>query len=305
MTPQQKQNAINLPQANRPGATPADGPFLSVTRGPNFTSRYDEATTDIIFWRGDTRPPAQVFQTGFSSRYMRDHGEREIVWRCAVDDIVPQSAVCLARDIRGAAFFPYPDLNSQVIEDVNYLYAMVVPRAAATYRIQQVVEQAETANANWRRPQRFTYDPDWSNYDAASCVWQFGEYAVHEVPARLIIAGWRCRRFMLVREQNDERVQAGIRFALDQEQLNPIWVPNGASSNPIVSHTRARDIAAEYRTEYPRVFTEYLSYFGLIRSMQMPFSSTTGARQARGGAIQQLAPVLTANDTDWNDRQGY
>lgn len=285
--------AIQLPLAERPGAEEDEGPFLQVTKGPNYNGRYDVDTTGIVFWRGDTRAPEEVFSTGFSSRYVRDHNEREIVWRAAIDDIVPESAVCLARDIRGAAFFPYPDPNSEVVDDVNYIYAMTVTRAASTYAIQQVAERVETEKTeedDWRDPGRFKYDPTWENEDA-SCVWQFGEYAVHEVPANRIVAGWRCSRRILVRQQDDERVQAGIQFKLDQKVVN-----NASHHHDVLQ--KAKDIASTYARYYPRKLNEYLSYFGLVRAYMMPIPSVDRAARC----VEQIRPIVTHSDADWSVR---
>lgn len=292
-----KQERIGLGAAARGGTDVEDGPFLRVTQGSDFLGKYDVDTRDIIFWRGDTRPPDQVFATGLSSRYVRDHNEREIVWRCGVDDIVPASAVCLARDIRGAAFFPYPDLNSLVVEDTNYLYAMTVPRASCTYAIQKVAESAEQEpdevdEEAWRRAERFGYDPAWDNKENASCVWQFGEYAVHEVPGNRILAGWKCTRMMLVREKNDERVQAGIRFRLHNEVVNP----NALFPLKV---QEARTIARRFHTEYPRRYGQFLSYFGLVEARLMPCESVSAA----GRLARQLQALVTASDADWCTRE--
>jgi hypothetical protein len=287
--PTDKLEAINLAPSTNKGDD-GEGPFLRVT-DQFYNGRYDVDTTNLLFWRGDTRPPSQVFQTGFSSRYVRDGKAPEIVWRAAVDDIVPASSVCLARDIRGAAFFPYPPDDSEVIEDTNYLYAMVVPRAACTYRIQQMAEFAETDEQDWRDPARFGYDPAWSDYDNTSCVWQFAEYAVHAVPGAQIIAGWKCTRTILVKKKDEERVQAGIRFRL-----------HGATRNPgclnLQAWSDAQAIASTYAREYPRKYPQFLSYWGIIEALAVPVSSQDQARLT----ARQLQPILTADDSGWSIR---
>jgi hypothetical protein len=268
-----------------------DGPFLRVTSGDYYMGPFDVNTGGIVFWRGDTRGPGQVFQTGFSSRYVRDGKGREIVWRAGVDDIVPASAVCLARDIRGAAFFPYPELDDDAIADSHYLYALVVPFAACTHAMQKVVERVETGANDWRDPARFAYDPTWDDSDNTSCVWQFAEYAVHEVKPWQILASWKMDRMYLVKDTDDERGQAGIRFRLHGEQRNLACNRPGALAS-------AQVIARAYYREYPRKYPHFLSYWGIVEAMKIPAASKAeAARTAR-----QLQPLVTASDHDWNVR---
>jgi hypothetical protein len=269
-----------------------EGPFLKVTGGEFYEGRYDVQTNNVVFWRGDARAPDEVFTTGFSSRYVREKKAREIVWRAGVDDIVPASAVCLARDIRGAAFFPYPDPNSVNIVDTNYLYAISVPFAACTFKIQKVVEQVETGADDWRDATRFTYDPEWSTYENASCVWQFAEYAVHEVRKWQVLAGWKCTRQILIKERNDERVQGGIRFKLSNYRAN------NATTNVTAQQT-AQAIADNYFVEYPRRYPEFLSYWGVVEAMMVPPpNAATAKRTAR-----QLRSIVVADDESWNLRE--
>ncbi|MGC4064788.1 MAG: hypothetical protein QM784_09120 [Polyangiaceae bacterium] len=265
-----------------------EGPYLSVTSGDGYQGPFDKDTSSLVFWRGDTRPPSEVFATGFSSRFVRDSKEKEIVWRAGVDDIVQDSAVCLALDVRGAAFFPYPPRNSEAVEDVNYMYAMAVPRAACTYDIQRMVEFVETKAKDWRNPERFSYNPTWSDYDRASCVWQFAEY---EVPKQAVLAGWKCTRQILIKEKNDERVQGGIRFRLHSYQRNAAATNDGA-------RVRAEVIANEYATEYPRRYPQFLSYWGIVKAMMVPAPSAAVARRT----VEQLQAIIVQDDTSWNCR---
>jgi hypothetical protein len=268
------------------------GPFLRVTGGDYYVGRYDVSTTSVIFWRGDTRAPSEVFKTGFSSRHVRDGRGREIVWRAGVDDIVPASAVCMARDIRGAAFFPCPDGDTDDVDDSPYLYAMVVPFAASIYRIRQTVEKAETGANHWRDPKRFHYDPTGHNRATASCVWQFAEYAVHEVEPSQILGGWQFDRKFLVRMKDEERGQAGIRFR----------VRGAMHKNPrclnVKAQARAKEIAERYGQEYPARPHAFLSYWGVVRASKAPVSSRQEAEQT----VTQIERILTDSDEDWSRR---
>lgn len=178
---------------------------------------------------------------------------------------------------------------------MSYLYAIWVPRAACTYRIQQVAEAFETGTLeamNWRDPERFAYNPRWSDNDNASCVWQFSEYAVHEVPAKNILASWRSTRMILVRMRDDERVQAGIRFKLDKEVVNlgsPLGLPIRA----------AKVIARPYTVEYPRKYGEFLSYWGTVRASIIPCSSKDLAERT----VRQLDRILVADEHGWSVRE--
>lgn len=282
--------ALGLSPSTNQGDS-GEGPFLRVTGGDYYLGKYDVNTGGIIFWRGDTRPPNEVFQTGFSSRYVRDNKGREIVWRAGIDDIVPASAVCLARDVRGAAFFPCPSLDTDDLTDSHYIYAMVVPFAACTYRMQQVVEKVETGDDDWRDPARFAYDPAWEDTDDASCVWQFAEYAVHEVKPSQILAGWKMDRMYLVKDRDDERGQAGIRFRLYGEQRNHACKHPG-------SLLGAQTIARAYYHEYPRKYPQFLSYWGIVEALKIPAVSKAEAR----ATARQLRAIVTASDHDFSAR---
>lgn len=282
--------ALGLSPSTNKGDS-SEGPFLRVTSGDYYMGSHDVNTGGIVFWRADTRAPGEVFRTGFSSRHIRDGKGREIVWRAGVDDILPASAVCMARDIRGAAFFPYPSLDTDAITDSHYLYAMVAPFAASTYRMQQVVERVETGAGDWRDPARFAYDPTWEDSDDASCVWQFAEYAVHEVKPSQILAGWKLDRMYLVKDRDDERGQAGIRFRVHGEQRNLAGKYPRALAG-------AQTIARAYYHEYPRKYPQFLSYWGIVEAMKMPASSKAEARQT----ARQLQPIVTGSDNDWNLR---
>jgi hypothetical protein len=282
--------ALGLSPSTNEGDS-SEGPFLRVTGGNYYLGKHDVNTGGVVFWRGDTRSPGEVFKTGFSSRYIRDGKGREIVWRAGVDDILPASAVCLARDIRGGAFFPYPSPDTDAITDSHYLYAMIAPFAASTYRMQQVVEKVETGAGDWRDPARFAYDPAWEAPDQASCVWQFAEYAVHEVKPSQILAGWKIDRMYLVEDRDDERGQAGIRFRLHSEQRNL------AGKYPDALAV-AQTIARAYYHEYPRKYPHFLSYWGIVEALKIPVLSKAEAR----ATARQLRPIVTDSDARWNVR---
>jgi hypothetical protein len=301
------------------GFDPAQGPFLRVSGGQSFNGRYDVDTAGIVLWRGDSRGPTGpdgVFQTGLSSRFVRDDIRPEIVWRCEVDDVVPASAVCLVRDIRGAAFFPFPRHADR--QDEIWIYAIWVPRAACTYDIQRMADMTETADDpltpydwrthghfttlddyNWRNPARFGYDPTWDNIDNACCVWQFAEYAVHVVRPENILAAWKCnRRFLVQANGDDDRVVAGIQFRLQ-------WLvrPGYGSIQHDDAYNRAQELARPYaEQEYPNHPQLYVSYFGIALVPGAPLPSRASAKNA---LVSQPRRILTASDADFCMRGMY
>lgn len=238
-----------------------------------------------LFWRADTRPPNQVLKTGFSPKVERDMGKQSgkkntIVFRTGDDDIVPATGVSIARDIRGAAFFPFSTLEkpNEKREERAYLYAVNVKSSTSTYRAQKAVDRGETASRQWRDPARHTYDPKEVNSEHATSVWPFMEHAAHRIKPDEIVGSWRLHRSRLVApEQTGDDVKAGMRFRLGQKNLI-----SGRKKDPRTAE--AQHYVKSYGQTYPKQPSQFLSYQGIV--------------EKRG-----KAPIKTAGDAEVHARQ--
>lgn len=235
-------------------------------RGP-FDEEHDGAE---LFWRGDgdTRTPAQVFQQGFKADYLlnNDPDAGKIVWRAIQDDVVHDSGVCLARDLRGAAFFPFTDGQGRYHSDSVYLYAVAPKWTANTYRAQQIAEAVETGKMEGRFPprksgfwrtmkERWKYDPEEEDDEGSSCVWQFQEHVTLEVEPSEIVGCWEMSRTMMVEPRVDERQKAGIRFSVGRKLREN-------KGHDLLD--QARSVVAGYERSYPKKNGNWLSFRGII-----------------------------------------
>ncbi|MGH6668673.1 hypothetical protein R3O55_012935 [Bacteroides hominis] len=220
--------------------------------------QYDESyTIPQLFWRGDTREPDTVFDTGFTTQYERSNKTRSnynhILWRDELDDLVPESAVCLARDFRGSAFFP---LDTK-LPDKCFIYAIAATQAVNTYKAQQKVDEMENRILG---PEHYKYDPKYENDadDSASAIWQFQEYAVHRVEKSKILGCFKLQREFL----DPTNLIAGIQF-----QLELPFIPNPNASNYESLSPEIKMISDVYAQLYPSP-ERYLSYMGIVTICQ-------------------------------------
>jgi hypothetical protein len=267
---ERKRAALALPAVD-PTWDIGDGLILSTG---NMQSRFDESHNDAVFWRGDSRRPKEVFQTGFSASSYRAKPVRDykgsVIWRYSDDDILHESGVSLARDLRGAAFFPFtddPDMGNDPFE--FYLYAVAPSWTASTYRAQQIADAVETGEMRgtfpprsdaWRKHRhRWGYDPGEDDHGGASCVWQFQEHASLVVEPEQIIGGWQASRSMLVTAGTDCRERAGIRFSVSAK---------GVARNKMADEdlfAKAKSIATPYDQSYPKQRGHWISFQGIVQ----------------------------------------
>lgn len=235
-----------------------------------FEEKYDKPE---LFWRGDNRGPDEVFKTGFTTKNERDGktkpGKNQIIWRegGATDDILPASAVCLAKDIRGSAFFPLTG------EPNFYIYAVAKTNVVNTFEAQKMNEKSETEQSDFKRKERYVYDPEYSDEKNASAVWQFKEYAAHRVKPTEMLACFEVERRTIVPPQEGEDVAiAGIQFRLKYVEDAPIH----RLSNPCQKELKkdlykllkeAKRIAEGYADFYPEN-DKFLSYMGIVAPLR-------------------------------------
>lgn len=220
--------------------------------------QYDESyIIPQLFWRGDTREPELVFETGFTTQYERSSktqsNSNHILWRDELDDLVPESAVCLARDFRGSAFFP---LDTK-LPDKCFIYAIAATQAVNTYKAQQKVDEMENRTLG---EEHYKYDPKYENDtdDSASAIWQFQEYAVHRVEKSEILGCFKVKREFL----DPTNLIAGIQFRLESP-----FIPNRNSTNYGSLNPEIEKISAVYTQLYPSP-ERYLSYMGIVYKEQ-------------------------------------
>lgn len=268
-----------------------DGPYDDVFPG------------GAVFWRGDTRPPSEVRKTGFTPKVERDFGPagREgggntIIYRTGDDDIVPASGVCIAKDIRGGAFFPFS-------RGPAYLYAIVVKEAVNTYRAQRRADHVESGRLDWRDPSRFQYDPTEAHSDEASTVWQYREYVVHRIAPEQIVGAWSLKREFLVDSTVGDDSKVGIRFKLSGPNL---WHRTWSAPSVLAHRSRAEAMAAACSEFYPRHPDHYLSYQGIVRKVRSgrPTSTTQAENWAsQVNPLPPLPPPLKQQSLDRLERQ--
>ncbi|WP_374568078.1 hypothetical protein [Ideonella sp.] len=262
------------------------------TKGP-FDEDFGE--DGALMWRSDTRAPRSVLKTGFTTKAERDLGPadttddgqptgNEIVYRTGPEDIVPATGVCVARDVRGACFFPFKgaEHDSEAQEEAAYLYGVRVRQATNTYKAQQVAERHATGRQDWKDPSRFAYDPNDEHTDDASAVWPFAEYVTHRIAPEDIVAAYRFKRDRLVApDKPGVEPKAGIGFSIAPRNLVK---PSGDEARVDPLRETADLTAAAYSERYPRHPDHYISYQGTVRKTSKGHPTTdaeasTGARQ--------------------------
>ena len=243
--------------------------YVMAEEGADATPYEEEYDTPHLFWRGDTRGPDAVFGTGFTTNNERagqvEPGANRIIWRAGggLDDILPASAVCMAKDIRGGAFFP---LTGQA---QFYLYAVCKTRVVNTFKAQTHVEARDTGSDDFQRAERYGYDPEYDAPDEASAVWQFQEYAAHRVETNEMVAAFRVNRRTLVPAPlvgTADVALAGVQFRLTFDSFAP--TPRNSSKAHIkmmrALMDRAKQAAAPYEDFYPDG-REFMSYMGMVQ----------------------------------------
>ena len=268
--------------------------YVIAEEGAELGKYEEEYESPVLFWRGDDRGPDAVFETGFTTKRERDKevkgGANKIIWRSggSTDDILPASAVCLAKDVRGSAFFPLTGAPA------FYMYAVGKTRAVNTFKAQQRAEQAETGSHDFRQEGRYGYDPEYSESDKASAVWQFQEYAAHRVRSDEILACFEVtRRTLVTPNGNDNVAIAGIQFKLKFVKHGPIYDvrrTNKALFKQLTAlQEKAKSESAKYENYYPDK-QKFLSYMGIVApkdSDDMP--QNLGEAKSK---VKQIQPIV-------------
>ncbi|MCA2999586.1 MAG: hypothetical protein ING75_13405 [Rhodocyclaceae bacterium] len=273
--------------------------YLMAEEGGELGAYEEEYKAPVLFWRGDDRGPQAVFQTGFSTKRERDKevrkGANKIIWRSggSTDDILPASAVCLAKDVRGSAFFPLTGATE------FYMYAVGKTRVVNTFKAQQRAEEAETGSHDFRQEARYEYDPAYSESEKASAVWQFQEYAAHRVRNDEILACFKVTRRTLVPSNGKDAVAiAGIQFKLEfvvDGPLYPVRRANKALFKQLLAlQQEAKSQAAQYENFYPDK-RAFLSYMGIVAAKDKDDTpKTLGEAKTK---VNQIQPIVVQEKT--------
>ncbi|RKH35897.1 hypothetical protein D7Y13_00670 [Corallococcus praedator] len=268
---------------------------------------YDETHDGTeLFWHatGSGRTVTQVFAQGFNTAWARETpvnaNAGKVVWRCSDDDIELSSGVCLARDIRGAAFFPLTDDQSEEISDSYYIYAVAPRWTTNTYKAQKIAEAVETNRMEgsflpkkkdfWMDKDRWTYDPNEDDSDNACCVWQFNEHATLVVTPAEIVGCWEATRSVLVDPGEDHRQKAGIRFSVGK-------LARGNKRHDLFSEAAA--VVEQYKQVYPKKGGQWLSYHGIVTCTKICES------KADAKLLAKQVQAVVARESALNDRGDY
>jgi hypothetical protein len=285
------------------GATGVDDENVVLSRDilsslGDFDSQLDGGT---LFWRGERIGPydlnrhtnKSVGKAGMhSANYWEDKDPR-LIFRFSEDDVEHDSAVCIARDVRGSAFFPMDT------ESLTYVYAVAPQAATCTFTAQKICDAAERGvalpgidHSDWKTARDWDYDPMQADHENMSCVWQFEEWAVPCIPKVDIVGCWEVERRVLVSRQGDadaQLSQAGVQFKFRPKN---IWLGPKHESFDI-----AAKVVAEFSKWYPNKADLWLSYQGLIQCESRYVETLAHAAQY-GKQKEKFIPT-------YNKRGGY
>lgn len=273
-----------------------DGTYAIASEAKDTGLHLEHYDTPRLFWRGDDRPYEKVLKTGFSSKNERDNlsleGSNVIKWRTGnnQDDIDPDSGVCVAADVRGAAFFPLDQKG-------KYIYAVGLSSAVNTYAIQKDVEKYDTGIDD-ERPERYPYDPMENLSEKQSAIWQYQEHVAHRILAQEILACYEIDRKELLKNSG-EKTLAGMRF-----KLRPVWTNGQLPKQFSGAIAKAEYVAGIYNDYFPQSPTQYLSYYGIIETDLEDIKNAQDAHDAyeRGeiAVVDSLAGESTEDAFDRN-----
>lgn len=192
-----------------------------------------------IGWRGDDRDPQVMFQAGFSPRV----SVSSPIWRPQENnkDVDLDTTVCVARDIRGSAFFP---LSKPVT--LTWAYCVLIKEGWNTYYLQKKL--AEERNQQVDTPQY------------RKTVWMFHEKCVNRVEPEDIVMAVQLERQIY----DNKSPLTGIRFRLNDctGKINGrVW-----STLDTPQRHKVEDTVGEYLgTWYPSAAGQWLTYDGVVQ----------------------------------------
>lgn len=248
-----------------------DAQILSEEKSFGTCSSFEvELKKPAIFWRGDTRTPDEVFETGFSTQQeLKGYtlpGKNVIRFRRGgdEDDIEPSTAVCVSDNIVGAAFFPI-----YAVEKI-YIYAVAISRYVDTFAYQQELDKARRrkkyhkskVSDDWKNPEDFGYMEQDSN------VWQYREFAAHRILPNQIIGAFCVTREFLRSDTNPLEEESaspyGIGFKIEGDfTRNYNFQRHQRWKHRVFYINAAKDEGKYFKRRFPKAGL-YVSYSGIV-----------------------------------------
>jgi len=191
-----------------------------------------------IGWRGDDRDPDTMMKNGFSPRV----STTTPIWRPqeAFKDVDLDTTVCVARDIRGSAFFP---LSKPV--KYTWAYCVLIREGWNTYYLQKKLAEENNIQPN--------------TADYHKTVWMFHEKCVSRIEPKDIVIAIQLERRIF--DGNDPL--SGIQFRLNttsgRTNFKTITQLEGAQRK-VMDET----ISQFSKGWYPSKPNEWLTYGGVV-----------------------------------------
>lgn len=192
-----------------------------------------------VGWRGDDRDPDSMMTAGFSPRV----STTTPIWRPqeAFKDVDLDTTVCVARDIRGSAFFP---LSKPV--KFSWAYCVLIREGWNTYYLQKKL--AEDQNI---LPTTAAYN---------KTVWMFHEKCVSRIEPKDIVIAIQLERRIF--DGNDPL--SGIQFRLNTASGRTNFIAM-SKLEPAQKKLMSETISQFAKGWYPAKSNEWLTYDGIVQ----------------------------------------
>lgn len=193
-----------------------------------------------IGWRGDDREPNVMMRAGFEPRV----STTTPVWRPqeGMEDVDLDTTVCVARDIRGCAFFP---LSKPI--PATWAYCVRIRVGWNTYYVQKELARekgiTDTTSAAYRKK-----------------VWLFHEKCVSKIEPEDILLAIRLERKIF----DGRSPLSGIKFTI-KDGTGRLNMDSFASLSPDQQHEVERVLSPYLGSWYPQAPNEWLTYDGVVR----------------------------------------
>lgn len=217
---------------------------ITVPDGNQFKGEYDAhvkknwAGVKQVGWRGDDRDPDLMMKSGFSPRI----SVNVPVWRPqeSFRDVDLDTTVCVARDVRGSAFFP---LSKPV--QFTWAYCVLIREGWNTYYLQKKLAAEKNLNR------------DTPAYNKT--VWMFHEKCVNRIEPKDIVIAVQLERKIF--DGNDPL--SGIQFRL----ISPTGRTNfrAVANLEAAQKLKIEEILSEFsKGWYPSGSNKWLTYDGVV-----------------------------------------
>lgn len=217
---------------------------ITVPDGDPFKAEFDAhvkknwAGVKQVGWRGDDREPEVIMKSGFSPRVSINMP----VWRPdpSQRDVDLDTTVCVARDIRGSAFFP---LSKPV--EFTWAYCVLIKEGWNTYYLQKQLAAEQNLTKN---------TPAYNK-----TVWMFHEKCVNRVEPKDIVIAVRLERKIFDRRDPLSGIQFRLISSTGRTNFRAVAGLDVAQKNKIES------TISEFSSRwYPGSGNQWLTYDGVV-----------------------------------------